>query len=175
MDAVARAEGIGSRQFRDAMGRFATGVTVVTVEVDGEIFGMTANAFMAGSLTPPLCMVCIDHGARMHARLTAARRFGVSFLSEHQVDLAQHFAGRPVAGLHPHFHRLGDLPVLAASVGAVAADVVRTAACGDHTIFIGEVVGFTVEDRDPLLFFRGRYASLDHEQRLQKIAVESFW
>jgi len=157
------------------MGRFATGVTVVTTEVDGETFGMTATAFMAGSLAPPLCLVCIGHGAKMHARLNAAGAFGVSFLSEEQAELAQHFAGRPMAATRPRFRRLADMPVLAASVGAVAADVVGTAECGDHTLFIGQITQSSAEDHEPLLFFRGRYGGLDHEQRLEQIAPHSFW
>lgn len=163
------------RLFREVMSRFATGVTIVTTEVDGQTFGMTVNAFMAGSLAPPLCLVCIGHAAKMHARLGAAGRFGVSFLSEDQVDLAQHFAGRPVAGSRPRFRRLADVPVLAASVGAVTADIVATAACGDHTIFIGQVVESAAENLEPLLFFRGRYAGLDREQRLERIAPQAFW
>lgn len=163
------------RLFRDVMSRFATGVTVVTAEVAGETFGMTANAFMAGSLAPPLCLICIGRGAKMHTRLGSAGRFGVSFLSEDQIELAQHFAGRPVADSRPRFRRLANVPVLAASVGAVTADIVSTAACGDHTVFIGQVIESSAENHEPLVFFRGRYAGLDHEQRLEGIAPHSFW
>src|SRR4051812_38865036 len=83
--------------FRKVMSRFATGVTVITTDVGGEVFGMTANAFMAGSLTPPLCVISIARSAKMHARLVESRRFGVSFLAEPQAPLAQHFAGRAFA------------------------------------------------------------------------------
>jgi len=161
--------------FRKVMSRFATGVTVVTTDVGGEVFGMTANAFMAGSLTPPLCIVSIARGAKMHARLTESGKFGVSFLSEHQAPEAQHFAGRAFAPVEPVFGRLGDVSVLAGSVGVVAADILSTAPCGDHTIFVGHITHLAVEDHAPLLFYGGRYAALDRELRLEQLGPQSFW
>lgn len=157
------------------MSRFATGVTVITTELDGEICGMTANAFMAGSLAPPLCVISIGRHAKMHGRLLAAARFGVSFLSEQQAPLAQHFAGRAFAPLQPRFRRLADVPVLTGSVGTVVADVVNTAQCGDHTLFIGRIAELAVEDRAPLVFHGGRYGTLDCEQRLEHLATHAFW
>jgi flavin reductase (DIM6/NTAB) family NADH-FMN oxidoreductase RutF len=161
--------------FRKVMSRFATGVTVVTTEIRGEIFGMTANAFMAGSLSPPLCVISVGRRAKMHARLAASRKFGVSFLSEQQAPVAQHFAGRAVAPVEPAFRQLGAVPVLAGSAGVVAADVVGTAECGDHTIFMGRIVELAVEDHSPLLFYAGVYAALDREQRLEHFGPHSFW
>ena len=81
------------RLFRQVMGRFATGVTVVTTQIGTETFGMTANAFMAGSLDPMLCVISINHAAQMHGRLRQAGHYGVSFLSQEQQHLAAHFAG----------------------------------------------------------------------------------
>ena len=89
------------RLFRQVMGRFATGVTVVTTRLGNETFGMTANAFMAGSLEPMLCVVSINHSAQMHARLRQAGHYGVSFLSQEQQHLAAQFAGKRIEGLAP--------------------------------------------------------------------------
>jgi flavin reductase (DIM6/NTAB) family NADH-FMN oxidoreductase RutF len=161
--------------FRKVMSRFATGVTVITTEVDGAVFGMTANAFMAGSLAPPLCVISIGRGAKMHARLVATKRFGVSFLNEDQAPLAQHFAGRAFAPVEPVFRRLGEVSVLAGSVGVLAADIVGTAECGDHTLFVGQVAQLAYVDDKPLLFYGGRYAALDQEQRLEQLGPQSFW
>ena len=161
--------------FRKVMSRFATGVTVITTDVGGDVFGMTANAFMAGSLSPPLCVISIGRAAKMHARLTATRKFGVSFLGEEQAALAQHFAGRAFAPVEPIFHRLGDVSVLAGSVGALAADVVGTTECGDHTLFLGNITQLAYEDDTPLLFYGGRYAALDQELRLEQLGPQSFW
>ena len=71
-------------EFRKAMGCFATGVTIVTLDLDGEVHGMTANAFASVSLDPPLLLICVDHSARTHAHLHAKERFGINILAEHQ-------------------------------------------------------------------------------------------
>jgi len=161
--------------FRKVMGRFATGVTVVTTAVRGEAFGMTANAFMAGSLVPPLCVISVARAARMHARLRAAGHFGVTLLGEAQQPLSQHFSGRgPIGAAAPKFRYLGDVPVLADGIGAIAADIAGTAACGDHTLFLGRVTAMEAEDGRPLLFYGGRYAALHPGEQVADIAY-SFW
>src|SRR5712664_2911462 len=78
--------------FRKAMGCFATGVTIVTVDQDGEVHGMTANAFCSVSLDPVLVLVCVDQRARTHAHLHARKRFGVNVLSEQQRAISEHYA-----------------------------------------------------------------------------------
>ena len=149
------------RLFREVMGRFATGVTVVTTRIDEETFGMTANAFMAGSLDPMLCVVSINHTAQMHARLRTAGHFGVSFLSQEQQHLAAHFAGSRLERLVPAFELRGRTPILQRACGAVTADVVDTASCGDHTLFVGSITSLSLgETTRPLLFHGGRYARL---------------
>ena len=150
------------RLFRQVMGRFATGVTVVTTRVGDETFGMTANAFMAGSLEPMLCVVSINQTAQMHARLRTAGHFGVSFLSQEQQHLAAHFAGKRLERVVPDFELRGRTPTLKRASAAVTADVVDTAGCGDHTLFIGNITSLSVgEATRPLLFHGGRYARLD--------------
>src|ERR1700747_2742156 len=78
--------------FRRAMGLFATGVTVVTVDYQGEVQGMTANAFTSVSLDPILVLVCVDQKARTHAHLHARKRCGINVLSEQQRAIAEHYA-----------------------------------------------------------------------------------
>jgi flavin reductase (DIM6/NTAB) family NADH-FMN oxidoreductase RutF len=146
------------------MGRFATGVTVVTTRLKGETFGMTANAFMAGSLEPLLCVVSINRAAQMHNRLKAAGHYGVSFLSQEQQHLAAHFAGRRLEKLAPDFDFHGRTPILKRAVATVTAEVVDTAECGDHTLFIGRITSMTASDgMRPLLFYAGRYAQVDFQ------------
>src|SRR5690348_18344873 len=79
-------------EFRRALGCFATGVTVITVDRDGEVHGMTANAFTSVSLDPMLVLVCVDQKARTHAHLHARKRFGINVLSEQQRAIAEHYA-----------------------------------------------------------------------------------
>ena len=88
---------IDPRRLRSTMGRFCTGVTVVTTARDGQVHAMTANAFTSVSLQPPLVLVSIDHRTRMHALLPDTRHFGVSVLASDQERVAWHFAGRPMA------------------------------------------------------------------------------
>src|SRR2546425_2462216 len=108
------AEGsVDSRAFRNALGRFATGVTVVTTAVADGVHGMTANAFTSVSLDPPLVLISVGKQARMHAHILQTTRFGVSVLSQDQVAGAWNFAGRPQEGLQPVFQWRGGVPALA--------------------------------------------------------------
>src|ERR1700685_2515587 len=79
-------------EFRKAMGSFATGVTIITVDLDGQVHGMTANAFASVSLAPPLVLVCVDHAARTHAHLHARKRFGINILADGQRAVSQFYA-----------------------------------------------------------------------------------
>src|SRR5271168_1680016 len=84
--------GITQAEFRKALGSFATGVTVITVDYEGEVHGMTANAFTSVSLDPLLVLVCVDHRARTHTDLHARKRFGVNVLSENQQAVSEYYA-----------------------------------------------------------------------------------
>jgi flavin reductase len=164
------------RLFRQVMGRFATGVTVVTTSVADEIFGMTANAFMAGSLEPPLCVISISRSAQMHGRLQVAGHYGVSFLSQEQQHFAAHFAGRRLDKLTPAFDLHGRTPVLKRAVATVTADIVETTNCGDHTLFIGRITSMAAADvARPLLFYAGRYAQIDWRNPIEHVEPPEFW
>jgi len=151
-------------EFRAALGRFATGVTVITVETaKGEVHGMTASAFCSVSLRPPLVLVCIDHLAETYLHVRERGQFGVSILKEEQEALSEFFADperNPDAG-----YRLGvqyrpmksGTPVLQNALANLDCSVVDAYSAGDHTIFVGEVREVTVGEGAPLLYFRGRY------------------
>ena len=150
-------------QFRDVVGRFAAGVTVVTT-VDGQArpYGLTVTAFCSVSLEPPLVLVCVDKGAETYPHFAASGRFAVNFLAADQRDLSQRFAtsgGDKFAGVAWRPGRLG-LPLLAGTVGVVECRIVHAYAGGDHTIYVGEVERAEGADRPPLLHFRGDYARL---------------
>lgn len=146
--------------FRRVMGRFASGVTVITASANGETRGMTANAFMSGSLNPPLCVVSVAQRAQMHAHLTAAGAFGVNILATSQQALASHFAGRPIPGLAVAFADIDGIPTLADASAWIVADVMAAHPCGDHTLFIGGIRQMTADDRPPLLYHGGHYGKL---------------
>lgn len=146
------------------MGRFATGVTIVTVDVDGEVHGMTANAFASVSLDPLLVLVCVDRAARTHAHLHSRKRFGINILAENQRAISEYYA-QPVyahdqaeeiagASFDRTKHRT---PILHGALAYLECKLVSTQEAGDHTIFIAEVEDVVMGEGDPLLFFRGNY------------------
>jgi len=147
--------------FRQALGRFATGVTVVTAECDGEVHGMTANSFTAVSLSPPLVLVSVDNRARMQQIVSRSRRYAVSILHAEQQDISSHFAGRPIDGLTIAFDWLEGMPVIAGALAHIVCSLHDTVAAGDHTLHIGHVDRFRRDDgAPPLIFFGSRYATM---------------
>jgi flavin reductase (DIM6/NTAB) family NADH-FMN oxidoreductase RutF len=125
---------------------------------------MTANAFVSVSLDPPLVLMSLDNRSNMHRLLPVVGRCGISVLAEDQEILSNHFAGRPVEGLHVRFSMRRGVPILD---GAVAYFVVRVAdihPAGDHTLYICRVEHFETRDEKPLLFFGGRYRQLGAEK-----------
>ena len=153
---------LDARVFRRALGRFATGVIVLTAGTRRAPHAMTANAFMSGSLDPPLVVVSVRRRARMHRWLTGARRFGVSILDQTQEPASRHFAGQAVPGFAPELAELARVPVLAAAAVVIAARIRHRYACGDHTLLVGEVEDLAVSGAPPpLLFYDGRYGVLE--------------
>lgn len=156
---------LSPHEFRETLGRFTSGVTVVTTMHGGERRGMTANAFVSVSLTPPLILVSVDRNAGMHARLLETDRFGVNVLSSQQRDLSTHFAGRhsadqPDAGLNVPWMDHEGLPLIGGAVAQLVCSKVEAHAAGDHTLFLGQVEYSRYTDDDPLVYFRGAYHEL---------------
>ena len=153
--------------FRRAMGCFATGVTIITLDDDGQVHGMTANAFASVSLEPMLVLVCVDRKARTHAHLHARKRFGVNILSQSQEAVSGYYAqpdrehdkAEELAGAR--FDRTSHgTPVLHEALAYLECRLHITHEAGDHTIFIAEVEDIVVRQGDPLLFFRGQYRKI---------------
>jgi flavin reductase (DIM6/NTAB) family NADH-FMN oxidoreductase RutF len=158
---------------RRVMGSFATGVTVIVAGASGEIRGMTANAFLSGSLEPPLCVVSIAKRAHMHGHLAAAGRFSVNILSTAQEELALHFAGRPSASTSPTFLEHDGVPLLPDAASQIAAEVAEAHDCGDHTLFVGAIRWIAANNRTPLVYHAGRFATL--LPREETGALLEFW
>ena len=148
-----------SDAFRAVMGRFASGVTVVSTEHGGSVHGMTANAFLSVSLEPALVLVSVDHRAKMYELLEQTGSYGVSMLSAEQQTHSDHFAGRET-GLEPEFEVLGGVPVLRGALAQLTTRVVDAHRAGDHTLFIGEVQQLVYAEGAPLLYFQGKYGRL---------------
>ncbi|WHY01387.1 flavin reductase family protein [Neobacillus sp. DY30] len=153
------------RLFRDAMGKFATGVTVLLTENEGETHGMTANGFMSVSLDPKLVLISIGHKAKFLEKVSQSKRYTVNILAEDQEHYSRHFAGKP--GEAVEFETLAELPVLKGAIAQIACEVVSEHVEGDHTLFIGKVVDLRLEDKNPLLFFSGKYRQLTEAETVK--------
>ena len=161
---VLRGTEFDTRRFRNALGRFASGVTVITAHHGGRAHGMTANSFVSVSLDPPLVLVSLGNRASMHRILPAARRYGISVLGEDQENLSNHFAGRIVPNLHVRFIEREGVPLLEGAVAYFVAALEEAHPAGDHTLYIGRVEHFEWNDDKPLLFYAGRYRHLRAEK-----------
>lgn len=175
MDKTDKPEQLDPQLFRRVMGRFASGVTVITTEGEGGVRGMTANAFMSGSLAPMLCMISVAKKAKLHDALISTGHFGVSMLAQDQEAISKHFAGQGSADPDIFFEHLASIPVLARASAAVAAVIDARHECGDHTVFIGRVVGLRDDERPPLAYWGGRYATLHVKHSAPVDSTIDFW
>jgi flavin reductase (DIM6/NTAB) family NADH-FMN oxidoreductase RutF len=156
---------VSKEAFRAALGRFASGVTVVTTrDAEGKPRGVTVAAFASLSLSPPRVLVCLGSASRAHDVVRDAGRYVVNVLAEGQEEASRRFA-RP--GAEPDsFEGIAwregghGLPVLTDAIAAIECRVTDALPGGDHTIFVGEVEETTVAEGKPLLYFRGGYARL---------------
>ena len=152
------------RTLRDALGCFATGVTVVTcLNKDGEPAGLTVNSFTSVSLKPPLLLVCIDKKASSAQALIAASHFAVNVLQTGQQPASIRFSTRDEDrfGITPWARGEAGAPILEASLGVFECERFAVHDGGDHHILVGRVIKASFDaGLDPLLFFRGRYRRL---------------
>jgi len=151
--------------FRSVLGRFASGITVVTTrDAEGRDVGMTVSAFCSVSLDPPLVQVCVDHAASLYAALVVSKGYGVNILAAEQEALSRRFATaestRRFDGIG---YRRGESGVLLLddALAHLECRIVAAHETGDHTMFVGEVESATARSARPLLYYRGGYAQLE--------------
>lgn len=149
--------------FRAVLGRFASGVTIVTVlGANGRDYGMTVSAFSSVSLEPPLVMVCIGEEASLKPMIAEATHYGVSILASDQEPLSRRFAAHG-----ERFDGIGftrgenGMALIDGALAFMECRIVARHRAGDHTIVVGEVEAASVEDARPLLYYRGGYAQLE--------------
>lgn len=146
---------------RTAMGRFATGVTVILSENEHrEVRGMTANAFMSVSLNPKLILISVGNRAKMKPIIEQSGKFSVNILADNQVDVSKQFAGQLKEDKEIEFDFFNDIAVIEGSLVNIVCDVYDTVIEGDHTLFVGKIQQLTVNDGNPLLFNQGKYETL---------------
>ena len=147
---------------RQVMGRFATGVTVVTTRTSEETCGMTANAVMSLSLDPPLLVVAVDKQSHMHGALQEGKCFAVNVLKREHESLSRRFAETGAKD----FSDLGiteaetGAPILGEALAFADCRIVEVLPGGDHDMFVGELVAAATREGEPLIFYSGQYARL---------------
>lgn len=149
------------RLFKKAMGKFATGVTVIVTEVDGSPHGMTANAFMSLSLNPKLVVVSVSEQAKILPKIKKSKKYTVNILSTDQKKYSMIFAGQLKDKGEITFARMNDQPIIPGALANVCCEVVGEHGEGDHTLFIGKVTDIHVqEEGEPLIYYNGGYRKL---------------
>ena len=155
--------GIDARTFRQTVGHFATGVTIITTEVDGAIRALTANSFTAVSLDPPLVLFCVGKATKTGQIIHSVNGFAVNILRQEQQDLSTYFAG---GWTHPHppaftFVPWEGGPRLDGCAAAIGCSIHAIHEGGDHWIVVGEVRALhRTACKSPLVFHGSRYANL---------------
>jgi flavin reductase (DIM6/NTAB) family NADH-FMN oxidoreductase RutF len=168
VEASTARQAFSAKDFRNAVGGFATGVTVVTTRGEDEhAYGMTANAFSSVSLDPPLVLVCVMTGAEGAEHIRRNRCFAVNILAADQEPVSRYFSskdrprGRDAFRDIPHRFEASGAPIIDEAVSYLDCSLHVTLQAGDHDIFIGEVLALGVKpDADPLLFHGGGYRFL---------------
>jgi flavin reductase (DIM6/NTAB) family NADH-FMN oxidoreductase RutF len=154
---------IDDAQFKAAMSHFASGVTVVTTELDGTPYGMTVASFASLSLHPPLVLICIEKSVKSHDAIAAAKKFGVSILAHEQAEISGRFATKKIedkfAGVAVRRGELG-LPLIEGAITTLECRVHDQLPGGDHSIFVGEVIEAGTSDGAPLVYYGSGYHQL---------------
>jgi flavin reductase (DIM6/NTAB) family NADH-FMN oxidoreductase RutF len=164
------------REFRNAIGAFATGVAVVTTEAGGELHGMTINSLTSVSLQPTLLLICLTRPSRTATAIDRRGAFVVNLLGANQGHVSNVFA-RPA---EDHFgdrtvYVLDDagMPRIVGAMAHLACEVEQRHEAGDHTVLVARVVAGEGVPRDPLIFYRGAYDTLSGSR--ERAELDWYW
>lgn len=154
---------IDEQHYKKTLGRFNSGVTIVTTEHDGALYGLTVASFASLSLRPPLILVCIEKRVKSHEALRVSGRFGVSILAAGQEDLSNRFSSRVEDRFEGVACRTGSLgvPLIDGAIAQIECRTFDQLDGGDHTIFVGEVEAADFTDGAPLVYFRSGYHRIE--------------
>ena len=157
---------VTQEQFRAALGSFASGVTVVTTkDANGKLLGITVSAFCSVSLSPPMVLICIEKSAGSHYAFEESNVFIVNILREGESDMSELFASLKEDKFSGLEFRSGidGVPILHRALATLECRVKFSYHGGDHSIFVGEVENVSVDNGQPLLYYRGRYGRFERE------------
>ena len=159
-----------STVWRNTMGQFATGVTVITtLDQEGKPLGMTANAFTSLSLDPPMVLICIDNKSTTLTELTSSKKYCVNILSASQETISRQFAkkgGPEKFDRVEYFRGEIDLPVIQGCLTSVECEISAVVDGGDHKILLGQGVKIhqSETETEPLIFYKGKYKTLQADE-----------
>lgn len=153
-------ESMDERLFRDAMGKFATGVTVVVTELKGEIFAATVNAFMSVSLNPMLILISLNKTSQTLNKIKQRQLFTVNVLNKDQINISNHFASKKKSTKEIEFDFLDGMPVIPNSLAQIICTVSSEYEEGDHVLIVGKVTNLQIFEGEPLIFSEGGYRTL---------------
>jgi 4-nitrophenol 2-monooxygenase / 4-nitrocatechol 4-monooxygenase, reductase component len=159
--------------YRDVIGRFPSGVAVITTHAGGVPYGTTASAVTSLSLDPPMLLVCLKKDSETQAAILQSRNFGVNVLGEEQTDVARRFAVKSKSkfeGLEVHRGASG-VPLLTGSLAYVECRVADIASGGTHTIFLAVVENVAGREGGPLTYFRGRFGRFDDGHQWEALSM----
>jgi flavin reductase ActVB len=166
MDPSIETMAISNDEFRAALSRFPSGVTVVTTkDANGRFHGITVSAFASVSLEPPMILVCIEKKTGSHEAFQESEFFVVNILAEGQESLSNRFAAQMTEKFDGVDYRLGigEIPVLEDAFVTLECRLVYAHEGGDHTIFVGLIEKSDVKDENPLVYWHGNYRKLESE------------
>ncbi|WP_153722027.1 flavin reductase [Sporosarcina cascadiensis] len=162
--------------FREVIGHFTSGVTVITTKHEGVNYGVTASAVSSLSVDPPMLLVCINQATGTCNAISKAKVFGVNILHEDQGEIAMQFA-RPskdkFQGIETIEGKLGE-PILKETLAHLECRVVQEVTGGTHSVFLAEVVHASAEERNPLTYYRGKFGRfLSHNDEMVYLELRS--
>lgn len=160
---------VDSEVFKNVVGHFASGVTVLTTVEGGQLFGTTASAVSMLSMDPPMMLICLNRSSSTHDAIIRSRVYGINILSAEQGQLARHFGqktGDKFAGVF-YDHSQEGVPLLHGSLATMVCTVEETAQGGTHTIFLGTVTEASASAGEPLAYFRGTFGRLERTKELR--------
>ena len=151
--------------FREALGHYASGITVITSHIEGEPIGFTCQSFYSVSMNPPLVSFSVMSNSASYPKIRQAGRFAVNILSDEQVRISNQFARRGTDKWHDVDWQASPLgnPIIAGSLHWLDCDIHAEHVAGDHLIVIGEVKALNLQEAaatQPLLYFKGQYCNI---------------
>lgn len=177
MTHAVRSDDFDRDTFRDVVGHFASGVSVITTIDGGVPFGSTVSAVSSLSMEPPMMLVCLNGSSTTHAAVESSGRYAINILSAQQGDLASVFARRADDKFDRVPHTVSDagLPLIEGALATIECEVVESPRGGTHTIFIGRVISAAAAPGHPLTYYRGRFGAFEDAQEAKAYAAMRRW